>query len=51
MAVEKDPAEQAREICLRLLEAGPRTATELATRLRAKGIPDEVATEVLDRFA
>ena len=46
-----DPAEQARAICLRLLEAGPRTASELAQRLRAKGIPDEVATEVLDRFA
>ncbi|HUR15006.1 MAG TPA: regulatory protein RecX [Mycobacteriales bacterium] len=46
-----DAAEQAREICLRLLAAGPRTAGELATRLRAKGVPDEVATEVLTRFA
>jgi regulatory protein len=46
-----DPAEQARAICLRLLEAGPRTAGELATKLRAKGIPDEVAAAVLERFA
>jgi regulatory protein len=48
---ERDPAEQAREICLRLLEAGPRTADELAKRLRAKGIPDDVAADVLSRFA
>jgi len=48
---EGDPAQQAREICLRLLEAGPRTAAELAKRLRAKGISDEVAAEVLERFA
>jgi regulatory protein len=48
---EGDPAERAREICLRLLEAGPRTAGELATKLRAKGIPDDVAAQVLERFA
>jgi regulatory protein len=46
-----DPAEQAREICLRLLADGPRTAGELARKLRAKGIPDDVADEVLTRFA
>jgi regulatory protein len=46
-----DAAEQAQEICLRLLEAAPRTTKELATRLRAKGIPDDVAEEVLTRFA
>ncbi|MDP9181154.1 MAG: recombination regulator RecX [Actinomycetota bacterium] len=51
MTSELDPAEQARTICLRLLEAGPRTAHELAQRLRAKGIPDEVAAAVLERFA
>jgi regulatory protein len=49
--VTTDAAEQAREICLSLLAAGPRTAGELAGKLRAKGVPDEVATEVLDRFA
>ena len=46
-----DTAEQARTICLRLLEAGPRTADELAKRLRGKGIPDDVAADVLSRFA
>ena len=51
MTSSHDPAEQAREICLRLLAAGPRTAGELAQRLRAKGVPDEVAAEVLTRFA
>ncbi len=51
MTSERDPAEQAREICLRLLELGPRTAGELANKLRAKGIPDEVAEQVLTRFA
>ena len=44
---ERDAAEQAREICLRLLEAGPRTTKELATKLRAAKIPDEVAEEVI----
>ncbi|HUR51303.1 MAG TPA: regulatory protein RecX [Mycobacteriales bacterium] len=51
VSADADPAEQARAICLRLLEAGPRTAGELARKLRSKGIPDEVATEVLERFA
>jgi regulatory protein len=49
--MEKDPAEQAREICLRLLETGPRTAADLAAALRKKGVPDDVADEVLTRFA
>jgi regulatory protein len=46
-----DPAERAREICLRLLESGPRTAGELAKKLRAKGVADDVASSVLERFA
>jgi regulatory protein len=46
-----DPAERAREICLRLIEVGPRTQHELATALRKKGIADEVAELVLERFA
>jgi regulatory protein len=49
--VERDPSEQAREICLRLLEVGPRTAADLAAALRKRGIPDDVADEVLTRFA
>ncbi|MDT5026679.1 MAG: regulatory protein [Micromonosporaceae bacterium] len=45
-----DPAEQAREICLRLLSSRPRTRAELSTALRQRGIADEVAAEVLDRY-
>jgi regulatory protein len=46
-----DPAEMARQICLRLLTAGPRTRAQLATALRKRRIPDEVAETVLGRFA
>jgi regulatory protein len=45
-----DPADQAREICLRLLSFRPRTRAELASALHQKGIADEVAAEVLDRY-
>lgn len=40
----------AREICLRLLAARPRTRAELATALRRGGIPDDVSATVLDRY-
>lgn len=46
----RDPGEYAREICLRLLSVRPRTRAELAGALRRRGIPDEVAEEVLDRY-
>ena len=46
----RDPAELAREICLRQLAVRPRTRAELATALRRRGIPAEVADEVLDRY-
>jgi regulatory protein len=46
----RDPAEQAREICLRLLAVRPRTRAELAQALRKRSIPDEVASAVLDRY-
>lgn len=46
----KDPAEQARAICLRLLTGNPRTRKQLADALRKREIPDEVADEVLSRF-
>jgi regulatory protein len=49
-AQEMDPAERAREICLRLLAVRPRTRTELASALRQRGIAAEVAAEVLDRY-
>lgn len=45
-----DPAERAREICLRLLAVRPRTRAELAAALRRRRIPDDVAEEVLDRY-
>lgn len=47
---EKNPAEQARAICLRLLTGTPRTRRQLADALRKREIPDEVAAEVLSRF-
>ncbi|MBC9718307.1 recombination regulator RecX [Streptomyces sp. TRM66268-LWL] len=47
---ETDPAERARNICLRLLTGTPRTRKQLADALRKKEIPDEVAEEVLSRF-
>ncbi len=49
-AREVAPAERAREICIRLLAVRPRTRLELATALRDRGIDDEVAAEVLDRY-
>jgi regulatory protein len=42
--------EHAREICLRQLAVRPRTRAELATALRRRGVDDEVASEVLDRY-
>ncbi len=46
-----DPEEAARAICLRLLAAGPRTRAQLATALRRRRVPDDVAAAVLGRFA
>jgi regulatory protein len=40
----------AREICLRLLTERARTRQELAQALRRKGVPDEAARTVLERF-
>ena len=45
------PEEAARQICLRLLAAGPRTRAQLATALRRRRVPDEIAEAVLGRFA
>lgn len=47
---EADPANVARSIVLARLTAAPRTRSELATTLRERGIPDDIATCVLDRF-
>ncbi len=46
-----DPEEAARQICLRLLTAGPRTRAQLAAALRRRRVPDEIAEAVLGRFA
>jgi regulatory protein len=46
-----DPETVARTICLRLLDQRARTRAELADALRRKGVPDEPAAAVLDRFA
>ena len=46
-----DPVDVARQICLHQLEHAPRTRAELAATLRRKGIDDDVAEQVLSRFA
>ncbi|WP_217237335.1 recombination regulator RecX [Streptomyces sp. AC555_RSS877] len=46
----RDPVEQARAICLRLLTGTPRTRKQLADALRKREIPDDAAEEVLSRF-
>ncbi len=46
-----DPEAVARQICLRLLTAAPRTRAQLAAALQRSGVPDEAAEAVLDRFA
>lgn len=50
LQVEADPESVARTIALRRLESAPRTRADLAATLAKRGIPDEVATTVLDRF-
>ena len=46
-----DPEQVARMICLHMLDQRARSRSELATALRKRGVPDEVACAVLDRFA
>jgi regulatory protein len=48
---DADPEAIARQICLRLLAAAPRTQAQLAAALRRRGVPEEAATAVLARFA
>ncbi len=45
-----DPEAQARQICLRLLTAAPRTRAQLAQALHRRGVPAEAAETVLSRF-
>jgi regulatory protein len=49
-AAAGDPREEAREICLRQLAVRPRTRAELATAMRKRGVEDEIAAEILDRY-
>ncbi|WBB72175.1 regulatory protein RecX [Micromonospora sp. WMMD1128] len=49
-APPRDEAEVAREICLRQLATRPRTRAELAGALARRGISEEVAEQVLDRY-
>jgi regulatory protein len=46
----QDPEARARQICLRLLTAAPRTRAELAQAMRRGGVPAEAAEAVLVRF-
>ncbi len=49
--LERDPLGVARQVCLSLLELGPRTRAELAAALARREVPEEAAQEVLSRFA
>jgi regulatory protein len=49
--VNDDPQERARQVCLRMLTAAPRTSAQLADAMRRKGVPDEAAQAVLNRLA
>ena len=48
--IERDPTGYARQVCLDLLAIGPRTRLELAKALAKKGVPEEAAEAVLERF-
>jgi regulatory protein len=45
-----DPEARARQICLRLLAAAPRTQAQLAQAMHRRGIPAEAAEAILARF-
>jgi regulatory protein len=47
---DADPEAIARQICLRLLSAAPRTRAELAAALQRRGVPEDAAAAVLARF-
>lgn len=46
----EDPAQRAKDICLRLLTVRPRTRAELHQALLRKEIPEDVADQVLGRL-
>ncbi|HEX2072340.1 MAG TPA: regulatory protein RecX [Geodermatophilus sp.] len=45
-----DPESVARAICLRALTGAPKTRQQLADLLARRGVPDDAAERVLDRF-
>jgi len=45
-----DPESAARGICLRALTGAPKTRQQLADLLAQRGVPDDAAEAVLDRF-
>jgi regulatory protein len=45
-----DPEAVARNLCLRALTGAPKTRSQLADLLDSRGVPDEAAEAVLDRF-
>src|SRR6266581_3673350 len=47
----QDPEAHARQICLRLLTAAPRTRAQLAQAMHRGGVPAETAEAILVRFA
>jgi regulatory protein len=47
---EPDPESVARTIALNMLERQPRTRAELARGMARRGVPEDAATAVLDRF-
>ncbi|HUN36694.1 MAG TPA: regulatory protein RecX [Trebonia sp.] len=49
-APPEDPAALARQVCLRLLTLAPRTRAQLADALGKRGVPADVAEDVLGRF-
>ncbi|HET6877254.1 MAG TPA: regulatory protein RecX [Jatrophihabitans sp.] len=46
-----DPEAVARVVCLRLLDKRARSRAELEQALRRRGVPDDAAARVLDRFS
>src|SRR5271170_5367134 len=46
----QDPEARARQICLRLLAAAPRTGAQLAQAMHRGGVPAEAAEAILVRF-
>jgi regulatory protein len=46
----QDPEARARQICLRLLAAAPRTRAQLAQSMHRGGVPAEAAEAILARF-